>query len=297
MFVQTEWDAASHVLLATRRRRATSEARVWAAQALQIEGSAPTEDFDTDRARFLGRGHTLRHAQAMEHDAKLSRTTGCVLDPVFALRQGVTLAPGASVTLLLWTKLADSREGAMALATSLADSKAAGRVFDGAAQHAQGECQRLAVDAAKTARFATWMSALLVSDAAQRSEPAVLERGHGGPPTLWGAGISGDRPIVLLQMQDDTGLPLLDELFLAQVLWRSQRLAADVVILNAASDSDALLSNYRDKAGGTLDKMMIDYALANSRDVLFKKRHTSAEVVAALYTPAIKFAKDRNTGR
>ncbi|MEW5306791.1 MAG: hypothetical protein WDW36_009229 [Sanguina aurantia] len=222
--LQTEWDAASHVLLATRRRRATSEARVWAAQALQIEGSAPTEDFDTDRARFLGRGHTLRHAQAMEHDAKLSRTTGCVLDPVFALRQG----------------LADSREGAMALATSLADSKAAGRVFDGAAQHAQGECQRLAVDAAKTARFATWMSALLVSDAAQRSEPAVLERGHGGPPTLWGAGISGDRPIVLLQMQDDTGLPLLDELFLAQVLWRSQRLAADVVILNAASDSDAL---------------------------------------------------------
>lgn len=84
------------------------------------------------------------------------------------------------------------------------------------------------------------------------------------------------------------------------------------------------MSNYRDKAGGvgpdkwtldmsfkgindrpairtffglleTLDTMMIDYALANSQ-TLFKKRHTSAEVVAALYTPAIKFAKDRNTG-
>lgn len=84
------------------------------------------------------------------------------------------------------------------------------------------------------------------------------------------------------------------------------------------------MSNYRDRAGGvgpdkftidlsfkgiterpnirafftmleTIDTMMVDYALANSQ-TLFKKRHSSAEVVAALYTPAIKFAKDRNTG-
>lgn len=84
------------------------------------------------------------------------------------------------------------------------------------------------------------------------------------------------------------------------------------------------MSNYRDRAGGagpdkwtldlsfkgindrpnmrtfftlleTLDRLVVEYALANSQ-TLFKKRHTSAEVVAALYTPAIKFAKDRNTG-
>lgn len=84
------------------------------------------------------------------------------------------------------------------------------------------------------------------------------------------------------------------------------------------------MSNYKDRAGGvgpdkytldlsfkgiaerpnirafftmleTIDRMMIEYGLANSQ-TLFKKRHTSADVVAALYTPAIKFSKDRNTG-
>ena len=40
MFVQTEWDAGHGVLLATRRRRAGSEAEVWAAHALQIAGQA-----------------------------------------------------------------------------------------------------------------------------------------------------------------------------------------------------------------------------------------------------------------
>ena len=240
MFVQTDWDAANRLLLATRRRRATSEAKVWAAQALQIEGKLATEEFETDRARFLGRGRTLRHAQAMQMSASLSGTTGCVLDPVFALRQHVTLAPGTSVTLLLWTQLADSREGATALAARLADGGAVESLFAGAAKHALAEQERLNINDAQAARFAHWMSALLSSDASQRAAPALLAHGRGGPPTLWGAGISGDRPIVLLRLDKDSTLPQVQALLLAQTLWRSQRLAVDVVVLNAAKDADAL---------------------------------------------------------
>ncbi|MFI4959477.1 MAG: glycosyl transferase family 36, partial [Lysobacterales bacterium] len=105
MFVQTEWDAAHGMLLATRRRRAGSEAEVWAAHALQVVGQAAdaTPEYETDRARFLGRGNTLRQAQAMQPGATLSNTTGCVLDPVFSLRRRITLGPNSSVTLLLWT--------------------------------------------------------------------------------------------------------------------------------------------------------------------------------------------------
>jgi len=240
MFVQTDWDASSHMLLATRRRRATSEAKVWAAQALQIEGQPATDEFETDRGRFLGRGRTLRNAQAMQRGTSLSGTTGCVLDPVFALRQRMTLAPGHSVTLLLWTQLADSREGVQTLAARLTNTEAASALFAGASKHAEAEQQRLAVDDAKVARFAHWMSALLSSDASQRPAQDVLARGRGGPPTLWGAGISGDRPIVLLRLDKDTSLPQVKDLLLAQTLWRSQRLAVDVVVLNAAKDADAL---------------------------------------------------------
>ncbi|MBK5230135.1 MAG: glycosyl transferase family 36, partial [Thermoleophilia bacterium] len=106
MFVQTEWDARHGVLLATRRRRADSEPDMWAAHALQIEGQPAdrAHEHETDRARFLGRCRTLRNAQAMQPGASLSNTTGYVLDPIFSLRQRVTLAPGASVRLLLWTR-------------------------------------------------------------------------------------------------------------------------------------------------------------------------------------------------
>jgi len=239
MFVQTEWDAARGMLLATRRRRDSSEAEVWAAQALQIAGEdgGDAGECETDRARFLGRLRTLRHAQAMQPGAALSNTVGCVLDPVFSLRRHFTLAPDSSVTLLLWTRLADSRDGALALTTQLGDPDAAAQLFDGAGQQAQAECAQIGIDAAQAARFARWMSALLYNDPCQRAAPDALARGHGGAPVLWSAGISGDRPIILLRLGEADDLSRVNDVLQAQQHWRSQQFAVDVLLLQAAGEA------------------------------------------------------------
>ncbi len=246
MFVQTEWEARNGVLLATRRRRADDEPVIWAAQAMQIEGEPAdrAHEHETDRARFLGRCHTLRDAQAMQPGAALSNTTGYVLDPIFSLRKRVTLAPGASIRLLLWTQLADTREGALALTAQLDNANAAGKLFAGAAGFAMAEQARLDIDAQQAAGFAQWLSAVLISDPRQRAPADVLARGRGGPPTLWAAGISGDRPIVLLRLDNPAELSRVQDLLLAQSDWRSKRLGVDVVLLNTAigTAGDALLS-------------------------------------------------------
>ncbi len=246
MFVQTEWDAEHDLLLATRRQRADDEPVIWAAQGLQIEGQPAdrAHEHETDRARFLGRCHTLRDAQAMQPGAALSDATGYVLDPILSLRKRVTLAPGASMGLLLWTQLADTRDGALALTKQLDNADAAGQIFTGAAGFAKAEQARLGIDAEQAAGFAHWLSALLISDLRQRAPADVLARGRGGPPTLWAAGISGDRPIVLLRLDNPIEMPRVQDLLLAQSDLRSKRLAVDVVLLNTATGTvgDALHS-------------------------------------------------------
>ena len=57
MFVQTEFDADVGAILATRRLRSPTEVPVWAAHLAVTEGESVGEmQFETDRARFLGRG-------------------------------------------------------------------------------------------------------------------------------------------------------------------------------------------------------------------------------------------------
>lgn len=233
MFVQTEWDEQHQLLLATRRRRSDSQAQVWAAQALQVAGASATHhSHETDRARFLGRGRTLRNAAAMQAHAALSGTTGCVLDPVFSLRHEFTLAPGGSIELLLWTQLADTRDGAVALSAQMSQPDAAARLFEQASQQARAECSRFGVSPSRLERFAEWQHALLYSDASRQASAEQRARGHGGPPTLWGASISGDRPISLLMVREPDDLQQLDDLLLAQRWWRSRQWAMDIVVLD-----------------------------------------------------------------
>ena len=247
LFVQTESVDDGRILLATRRRRAPGDPEVWAAHFAVVEGQesgarSDTVEFETDRARFLGRGRTLRNALALEHGGTLSNTAGTVLDPIFSLRRRIRLEPRASVKVTFWTLLSDSRNAALALCASLRAPDACERALIGAADHAVAQRVRFGIDQPQADRCGRLVGPLLSADATWRPMPEVLERGMGGPPVLWAVGISGDRPIVLLRIPGESGLECVHELLRWQLYWQSQRLGVDVVLLNCAAGSggDAL---------------------------------------------------------
>ncbi|MEY2152012.1 glycosyl transferase family 36 [Rhodanobacter sp. 115] len=241
MFVQTEWVEQGGVLLATRRKRSSDEPSVWAAHMLLVDGQdGDTHEFESSRLRFLGRGHVLRDAHAMRPGIGLSNSSGCVLDPVFSLRRGVTLAPGASVKAMFWTALADSRESVLSLLPALRVADAADQLLRSAQAHAASRRQQQDIDVSQAAHFDGMIGPLLRADSHCRAPAEVVARGHGGAPVLWGSSISGDRPIVLLHVADEAGLASAHELLRAQRYWQSKRLACDVVMLGAADQHDAL---------------------------------------------------------
>src|SRR6202162_4930327 len=179
LFVQTESVEDGRILLATRRRRAPGEPKVWAAHFAVIEGQeSGAFEFETDRARFLGRGRTLRKALAMQDSGALSNTAGSVLDAIFSLRRRVRVPPRASVQVTFWTLLADSRDAALALCGTLRALGACEQALTGAAEHAAAERARFGIDRAQAERWRRLVGPLLYADAASRSAPEVLERGR-----------------------------------------------------------------------------------------------------------------------
>jgi len=143
LFIQTEWVAESQALLARRRPRSPEESPCWLVHALVGESSGKGEgvQYETDRARFVGRGYSLVAPQALVSAKPLSGTVGNVLDPIVSVRRTVELAAGgeAQVTLLLGA--ASERETALVLATryqqaaeiDAAFATAASREVDGSA--------------------------------------------------------------------------------------------------------------------------------------------------------------------
>ena len=94
LFIETEYDARHSALFARRRPRSSQDEAKWGVHVLSTSAETIAGiQFETDRSRFLGRGHTTAEPVAVMEDRPLSNTVGAVLDPIFSLRCRVRLLP------------------------------------------------------------------------------------------------------------------------------------------------------------------------------------------------------------
>ncbi|MGZ6251660.1 MAG: GH36-type glycosyl hydrolase domain-containing protein [Candidatus Binataceae bacterium] len=238
MFVQTEFDAGAGALLATRRPRSAADAPLWAAHLAVVEGQSTGDvQFETDRARFLGRGRAIRTPISVIDGWPLSNTAGTVLDPVFSLRRRVRIPPGATARVAFWTMVAPTRAEAIDLADKHHDANAFERAVTLAWTQAQVQLHHLGVSHDEARLFQRLANRVLYSDPTLRPSSDVLLRSAGAPAKLWATGISGDLPIVLVRIDENADLEIVRELVRAHEYWRMKRFDADLVIMNERAPS------------------------------------------------------------
>ena len=231
LFVKTEYVPEERALLAVRRPRKASDPHLWAAHVIGTDLTSPVE-YETDRARFLGRGRTIHNPVAVMDGRPLSNTTGPVLDPVFSLRIRVRVASGTTVRLSFSTMVASSREEILRLADKYRDPATFERNSTMAWTQAQVRLHHLGIGADEAQLFQYLANRILFSDPHLRPAADILKRNTLSAKALWRHAISGDRPIVLLRIEDTEDRAILWQLLRAHEYWRSKRLPVDLVILN-----------------------------------------------------------------
>jgi cyclic beta-1,2-glucan synthetase len=233
LFVQTEFVADIGAVLATRRPRSPDEPEICAVHLAVVEGEVVGGlQFETDRARFLGRGRAVRTPISVIDGRPLSDTAGTVLDPIFSLRRRIRVAPGATARIAFWTLVAPTRSEALDLADKHHDPAAFERAVTLAWTQARVELFHLGIDTDEANLFQRLAGHVLYSNPALRPSSEVLRRSEGGPSALWAHGISGDLPIVVCRIDEIEDLEIARQLIRAHEYWRMKQLAVDLVILN-----------------------------------------------------------------
>ena len=182
LFLQTEYLPAPPTLLCRRRPRARDQKPIWALHVLAgPEGDPGTAvgevEYETDRARFLGRGRSAARPAALDSGVALSGTVGSVLDPILSLRRRVRLAPGASAVLAFSTAAVTDRDEAVALAHRFSRPGRSSAHVRAGADPRQGHPGR----ARHHTRRRSSVSAAGCSRSLHRADPAVARVRHGKP--------------------------------------------------------------------------------------------------------------------
>jgi cyclic beta-1,2-glucan synthetase len=240
LFVETEFVPEVGTLLATRRPREAREPQVWLAHLAAVEGQPllPLQ-YESDRARFLGRGRGIRSPLSVIDGGPLSGTAGAVLDPIVSLRYRLEIPQGGTVRIMFTTLVAPSRDEALEIAEKYRQPATFERESSLAWTQAQVQLHHLRTTQDEAHLFQRLANRLLYTDPTSRAAPQVLASNRSGASGLWPYGISGDLPIALVRIEREEERDLVRQLLRAREYWHLKGIAADLVILNATGASYA----------------------------------------------------------
>ncbi len=265
LFVQTEILDDKHSILCKRRPRSNEEKTPLMFHLMSVHGADTSEfSYETDRMEFIGRGNTISEPNALLSSPLLSNSQGSVLDPIVAIQCMIILEPEGSAIIDIVSGIGETREQCLNLIEKYKDQRLADRVIELSWTHSQVTLRHINATEADAQLYGRLASSVIYANSSLRAEQAVLIKNQRGQPGLWSYSISGDLPIVLLQIEDPANISLVQQLIQAHSYWSLKGLKVDLVILNEDHSgyrqllhdqilgiiSGSLEANMLDKKGG-----------------------------------------------
>lgn len=221
IFISSGFDPDRGVLILRRRKRSPEEPGIAVGQMVAGE---KTVFIETEREIFAGRGPWL--------NGTLSGTTGTTVDPVMAMAGELELGPEETGALTFVTLCGNTDEDVLSIAGKYTGAESVREVFQRSEVFIRRELTSTGVSAELMRRTQPVLSALLFPSRLLRAPERVLRSNTLGQRHLWRFGISGDHPVLLVEVGTGDNLDLLRDILSVQMFWRRRNLMLDVVILN-----------------------------------------------------------------
>jgi cyclic beta-1,2-glucan synthetase len=238
LFIESEFVSELKMQIFTRRPRSRDENPIFMGHMLvvdrktELHNDRPAVRHEADRNRFIGRGCSIRNPAALESEEYLTGTSGATLDPIFALGQEIKLNPHENTELAYLTFTGDSREAVLALAKRYSSWSLIERSFQQANIASQTWLGKQNYDSRAFKDTLQVLSALIYPFKVVRASPETIITNRLGQSELWRFGISGDFPILLVELENSKQVDLIREVLQVHEFLRSRRYMVDVVILN-----------------------------------------------------------------
>ena len=136
IFLESQFLEDIHTIIVKRRQRSPDAPKNCGFHRLLLgttNGVGPAIQFETNRARFIGRGRSLADPRALSLGETLSGDRGAVLDPIGSLRASICCEPGDTKDVFFLLGASEDFSELDALLSAIGDASQATLVLERAA--------------------------------------------------------------------------------------------------------------------------------------------------------------------
>ncbi len=276
MFIKSYFHTETSSLILNRRIRGTKD-KFYMINKLLIENPLEDYSYETERSHFIDRGTDYQKPSGIHK--KLTNYAGENIDPISCIRNRIEIPSLKEVTVYMITGFGKSEEQVLSIVNAYHDEESIEEAFELATMMVNAATKKLGVTGADVHHYNMMLNYLNQTSRIHLNENRrnLLLQNKLGQNTLWSFGISGERPIILLEMNDLDSASIAMELLKAFEYYKSKCIFVDLVIVNSCDE----------KAAKTIAKMVNDevyriYAVNNfsntpGRVVLLERTKMSGE--------------------
>ncbi|HIS38198.1 MAG TPA: hypothetical protein IAB45_01675 [Candidatus Onthousia faecavium] len=233
MFLTTEYDYKSNSLIVRRKSRNDTNINSYMVHRLVIEEPLDEYSYETERINFLGRNRTMQDPLGIHRN--LSNVAGTTLDPVLSIRNTIEILPNSSTTVYVITGFGRSREQIDDIIASYNDSYTIEKAFKVSTLMNIINTKNMNITGSDMRVYNMMLNYLYQTTRLSVTEARneLLRNNSLSQATLWKFGVSGDRPIVLVEIFDIADLAFVKEILTAFEYYKNNSIFVDIVIINS----------------------------------------------------------------
>lgn len=238
MFIKSSYHEETHSLILNRRIRGSKD-KYYMISKLLIDNPLDSYSYETERSHFIARG-TNYHAPSGLH-TKLTNYTGENLDPISSIRNRIEIPAGGDITVYMINGFGKSEEQVLSIVNSYCDEDTIEEAFELATMMVNSATKKLGVLGTDVHLYNMMLNYLYQTSRININETRkqLLSKNVLGQDTLWSFGVSGDRPIILVEINDISSVSLVQELLKTFEYYKSKCIFVDLVIINSPDEKNA----------------------------------------------------------
>lgn len=238
MFLESEFDFDTVSLITTRKSRQNS-VHNYMVNRLYIERPVDVYTYETDRSSFIGRNHTTENPVALNQ--KLTNKTGSMLEPIMSIRNRIEVPPNDKVDVYLICGFGRSREQIRDIISSYDSKEKIMRAFQLSSLMNVIHTKNLGLTGKDMKLYNIMLNYLYQTTKISVTEERcdLLRKNALAQNGLWKFGVSGDRPIILVNIKDIGNLSFVFEILKAFEYFKTKSIFVDIIIINSENNQYA----------------------------------------------------------
>ena len=232
MFIRTKFEEDSHTLIAKRKTRSDTNINSYMSLRMILPEEYDEYTYETERSNFIGRNHNLENAIGL--NGKLSNYQGDNLDPILSIRNKIKVPANSAKSIYIIVGFGRSKEQILEIINAYKDKYSIENAFKVSTLMNVIDTKNMNITGENMRTYNIMLNYLYQTTRISVNEErmSVLRKNALDQTGLWKFGISGDRPIITVEISDISDMSFIHSIIKAFEYFKNKSIFIDILIIN-----------------------------------------------------------------